>query len=353
MNRADLSTIRAIFDAFSDPLLLLDAVGTVLRQNSSARRVLGDVAGAKMSSVISSPQILNSVDAALRGETPQSVELVLPDNIDHTYNVNVQPLYFSARPGSPRALVTLHDITTLRRSEQLGVEFLANASHELRTPLASLLGFIETLQGPAKDDAEARERFLEIMHAQASRMTRLVQDLLSLARIEFNEHVAPTGTVDLLLTVKQAVEQLQHRATSRKVVLQLSAPAHVPTLRGDPDQIMQVCQNLIENAIKYTHENTPIEITLTQEQGQICLSIRDHGPGIAREHIPRLTERFYRIDAGRSRHMGGTGLGLSIVKHIINRHRGQLQIESELGHGSRFEVILPIPDEEVTHAPSR
>jgi two-component system, OmpR family, phosphate regulon sensor histidine kinase PhoR len=346
MNRTDLATIRAMFDAFVDPLFLLDKDSKVLRYNSASKRVFGpDLAGRAIATLISTPQVLNAVDSALRGETPESVEFVLPDNIDHTYNVNVQPLYFSDRPGTPRAMITLHDITTLRRSEQLGVEFLANASHELRTPLASLLGFIETLQGPAKDDAEARERFLQIMHAQASRMTRLVQDLLSLARIEFNEHVSPTGTVDLLLTVKQATEQLTHRAATRGISLVSQLPRSMPVINGDSDQIMQVVVNLIENAIKYTHENTPIEVSLKREGKMARVSIRDYGPGIAREHLPRLTERFYRIDAGRSRHMGGTGLGLSIVKHIINRHRGQFHVESELGEGSRFDVILPLSPE--------
>jgi two-component system phosphate regulon sensor histidine kinase PhoR len=343
MNRADLATIRAIFDAFVDPLFLLDKQAKVLRANSAAKRVfVSDLIDQPISKLITTPQLLNAVDTALRGETPESIELVLPDNIDHTYNVNVQPLYFSDLPKTPRAMITMHDITTLRRSEQLGVEFLANASHELRTPLASLLGFIETLQGPAKDDVEARERFLQIMHAQASRMTRLVQDLLSLARIEFNEHVAPTGQIDLSSIVKQAAEQLQHRAASRGITLSATVPRSLPPITGDADQIMQVVVNLIENAIKYTHESTPIEVSLKREGKMARVSIRDYGPGIAREHLPRLTERFYRIDAGRSRHMGGTGLGLSIVKHIINRHRGQFHVESELGEGSRFDVVLPL-----------
>jgi two-component system phosphate regulon sensor histidine kinase PhoR len=344
MNRADLSTIRAMFDAFVDPLLLLDSDQEVIRLNGAAKKLFGtEAVGKSARKLLNSPQALSCLTAAIKGKTPEPVEIVLPDYIEHTYKVGVQPLYFSDRPGTPRALVTLHDITDIRRGEQLRVDFLSNASHELKTPLASLVGFIETLQGPAKDDAEARERFLEIMHAQASRMSRLVQDLLSLARIEFSEHLVPTGTVDIVQLVRQAIDQLQTRAAERKVKLVLKpVRKKLPAITGDADQLMQVVQNLMENAIKYTHENTPVDINLDKQDGNIRISIRDHGPGIAKEHLPRLTERFYRIDAGRSRHMGGTGLGLSIVKHIINRHRGQLHIESELGEGSTFDVVLPI-----------
>jgi two-component system, OmpR family, phosphate regulon sensor histidine kinase PhoR len=344
MNRADLATIRAMFDAFVDPLLLLDCDQKVLRLNGSAKKLFGDAAiGQPARRLLGSPQTLSAIAAAMKGETPEGIELVLPDNIDRTYKVSVQPLYFSDKPGTPRAMVTLHNITDLRRSEQLRVDFLANASHELKTPLASLIGFIETLQGPAKDDTEARERFLAIMHAQASRMSRLVQDLLSLARIEFSEHVVPTGEADMAALTRQAIDQLQPRAAERRVKLLLKPIRQkIPPITGEADQLMQVLQNLIENAIKYTHEDTPVEVSLRRESEAIRLTIRDHGPGIAPEHLPRLTERFYRVDAGRSRHMGGTGLGLSIVKHIINRHRGHLHIESEPGQGSSFDVILPI-----------
>jgi len=343
MNRTDLATIRAMFDAFVDPLILIDSDQNILQLNAAGKRLFGQSALSQpIRHFLGSPQVLTAISWAMKGETPDPVELILPDNIDHTYNASVQPLYFSARSGTPRAMITLHDITDIRRSEQLRVDFLANASHELKTPLASLLGFIETLQGPAKDDAEARTRFLGIMHAQASRMTRLVQDLLSLARIEFSEHVLPTGQVNLIMLAKQAIDQLQPRAAERHIKLKLKPIKALPLITGDNDQLMQVMQNLIENAIKYTHDDSPIEIELKNETPMVRIRIRDHGPGISKEHLSRLTERFYRIDAGRSRHTGGTGLGLSIVKHIINRHRGQLHIDSEIGVGSTFEVVLPM-----------
>lgn len=343
MNRADIATVRAMFEAFVDPLLLLDGEMRVIRFNRSGEIHFGKSAvGQHVSRLISTPQLLGAVEAALRGRTPDPVEWVYPGNIEHTYNVSVQPIYVSSDAGMPRVMLAMHEITALRRSEQLRVDFLSNASHELKTPLASLLGFIETLQGPAKEDTEAREKFLAIMHSQASRMTRLVNDLLSLARIEFSEHVIPTDQVDIATLARQAMAQLEAKAAQRGVTLKLNPAKKLPKVPGDSDQIMQLLQNLIENAIKYTHDNTPVEVTLKVEADRLHLIVQDHGPGIAREHLPRLTERFYRIDAGRSRSTGGTGLGLSIVKHIVNRHRGTFLVESELGQGSTFSVVLPL-----------
>lgn len=346
MNRADLSTIRAIFDVFVDPLILLDGQRRILRLNEAGKaRFGGHVSGQDLSLALRSPQVLNAVDAALQHRTTSEVEFSLADQHVHYYSVKVQPLYFSDNKEAPRALLTLHDVTDQRRLDQLRVDFLTNASHELKTPLASLLGFIETLQGPAKDDIEAHERFLAIMHDQASRMSRIVQDLLSLARIELDEHTPPSGTVELCSLIRRACAQLEPRAQSRSITFALSLPEGSLSILGDEDQMMQVLQNLIENAIKYTNEATAIEISLStdaEDEHRVRLSIRDHGPGIAKHHLPRLTERFYRIDTGRSRSMGGTGLGLSIVKHIVNRHRGRLLIESDVGQGTCFSVLLPL-----------
>ncbi len=344
MNRTDLATIRAMFDAFVDPIILLDDAGKIIQLNRSAKERFGEAhIGNYAENILSTPHTLSAIEHALKGESSDSFELVLPDNIDHTYNCKVAPLFFSSEHGTPRVMITLHDITDVRRSEQLRVDFLSNASHELKTPLASLLGFIETLQGPAKDDKEAHERFLAIMHSQASRMTRLVQDLLSLARIEFNEHITPTGRVELGSIAQQAIAQLERKAGERNVTLHLHLPKEpLPNVFGDSDQLMQLMQNLIDNAIKYTSENTAIDVTLEPQGKKMLVMVRDHGPGIERQHLARLTERFYRIDSGRSRSMGGTGLGLSIVKHIINRHRGTLLIESEIGQGSTFSVHLPL-----------
>jgi two-component system phosphate regulon sensor histidine kinase PhoR len=241
------------------------------------------------------------------------------------------------------ALVTLHDLTAVKRAEQMRVDFVANASHELRTPLSALLGFIETIQGPAADDPEAQTRFLAIMHEQAKRMGRLVEDLLSLSRIELNEHQAPTGQVGIAAVLRGVANSLELKAAERRMSLDLDIAADLPPVIGDADELTQVFQNLIENALKYGRAETPVRIGVTASarlRPGIAVAIRDHGEGIARIHLPRLTERFYRIDTARSRQMGGTGLGLAIVKHIVNRHRGLLEIDSEIGEGSVFTIHL-------------
>ncbi|MBF0394790.1 MAG: PAS domain-containing sensor histidine kinase, partial [Alphaproteobacteria bacterium] len=237
--------------------------------------------------------------------------------------------------------------------ERMRADFVANASHELRTPLASLLGFVETLRGPARDDAEARERFLAIMHEQGTRMARLIEDLLSLSRIEMNEHSQPRGEVDLDRVLALVVETLEMKARARGMRIALDVPDDLPPVTGDADELAQVFQNLIDNAVKYGAEGSVVEVTVGHAAtappalirrlpaGIVSVTVRDHGDGIAREHIPRLTERFFRIDTARSRKMGGTGLGLAIVKHIVSRHRGVLAVDSEPGQGSVFTVHLP------------
>jgi two-component system, OmpR family, phosphate regulon sensor histidine kinase PhoR len=222
-------------------------------------------------------------------------------------------------------------------------DFVANASHELRTPLSTLIGFIETLQGPAADDSDAQRRFLAIMQQQAERMSRLVDDLLSLSRIELNEHLPPTDHLALSGLLKTLSATLELKAAAHGMVIDLDVPDDLPPILGDAEQLAQVFQNLIDNAIKYGGPNTPITITAMRSArvpGAVAVAVRDHGDGIPRLHLPRLTERFYRIDTARSREMGGTGLGLAIVKHIVSRHRGVLEIDSEIGEGSTFTVHL-------------
>jgi two-component system phosphate regulon sensor histidine kinase PhoR len=225
-------------------------------------------------------------------------------------------------------------------------DFVANASHELRTPLAALSGFIETLQGSARDDTKARERFLAIMREQARRMARLIDDLLSLSRIELNAHRRPDAPVDLIPIVRQVVDGLQTLARDRGVAIEVEADDALMVL-GDRDELVRLFENLVENALKYGAPGKRVDIKLTRGatadgQDEAVVSIRDYGPGIAPEHLPRLTERFYRVDVRESRAQGGTGLGLALVKHILNRHRGRLSIESAPGAGATFVVHLSI-----------
>ncbi|HJQ55571.1 MAG TPA: ATP-binding protein, partial [Vineibacter sp.] len=241
-------------------------------------------------------------------------------------------------------LVVLHDMTALRRAERMRADFVANASHELRTPLASLVGFVETLRGPARDDPEAQDRFLAIMGEQTGRMRRLVEDLLSLSRIEQREHEPPTGRVDVGPLLKSLVEMLEMKARPRDVVVNLDVAADLPVVTGDRDELAMAFQNLIDNAIKYTRPGTTVTIAALPADDGVQLIVRDQGEGIAAEHLPRLTERFYRVDTARSRQMGGTGLGLAIVKHVLNRHRGRLAVDSVVGDGSTFTVTVPTSD---------
>jgi two-component system phosphate regulon sensor histidine kinase PhoR len=226
-------------------------------------------------------------------------------------------------------------------------DFIANASHELRTPLAALLGFIETLQGTAKDDPVAREKFLAIMQGQATRMARLIDDLLSLSRIELNAHLQPNTPLDLAPIVRQVADGLQTLARDRDVAIKVAAPPDAMIVLGDRDELIRALENLVENALKYGAAGKRIDITLSRGQTragtpEVRLAVRDYGPGIAPEHLPRLTERFYRVDVVESRAQGGTGLGLALVKHVLNRHGGRLAIESTPGAGATFTMHLPL-----------
>jgi two-component system phosphate regulon sensor histidine kinase PhoR len=265
--------------------------------------------------------------------------------VERLFDVCVAPL--TALDGKVGAtLITLRDQTEARRVERLRVDFIANASHELRTPLASLVGFIETLQGSAHDDAQARDRFLAIMREQGRRMARLIEDLLSLSRIEQKQHLRPETIVDFAQTTRSVVDALTPMAEDLGVEIRLRAtqPAMVV---GDRDELLRVAENLIENAIKYgvradSDGAGAVEVTVSTTGREAVLGVRDDGPGIAPEHLPRLTERFYRVDATQSRAKNGTGLGLAIVKHILTRHRGKLTITSRVNHGSCFVATVPL-----------
>jgi two-component system phosphate regulon sensor histidine kinase PhoR len=243
--------------------------------------------------------------------------------------------------------MTFNDLTPLRRVEEMRADFIANASHELRTPLAALLGFIETLQGTAKDDPAARAKFLAIMQGQATRMARLIDDLLSLSRIELNAHLPPNTPLDLAPIVRQVADGLQTLARDRDVTIKVASPPDALNVLGERDELIRALENLVENALKYGAAGKRVDITLTRSQTragvpEVHLAVRDYGPGIAPEHLPRLTERFYRVDVADSRAQGGTGLGLALVKHVLTRHGGRLNIESTPGEGATFTMHLPL-----------
>jgi two-component system phosphate regulon sensor histidine kinase PhoR len=344
------ASAESVLSALPEPLLLIDAERRIVSANPSALDLLGPrLAGRDLGAALRVPAVLEATDAVLAGDGAHTVEVDLPGPVERHLSAQVGPLRPPTSEGAA-AVLTLTDITASKRSEHMRQDFVANASHELRTPLATLLGFIETMRGPARDDEAARDRFLSIMAEQASRMARLVDDLLSLSRIELNEHLAPRERVDLRRVLIAVADSLEQRAEKRQMRIDVSLPEALPEVVGDPDELAQVFQNLIDNAIKYGRSGTAVEVSANTSPKRLAggaaavVAIRDHGEGILTEHIPRLTERFYRVDPARSREFGGTGLGLAIVKHIVNHHRGLLEIESELGEGSVFAVHLPVAE---------
>jgi two-component system, OmpR family, phosphate regulon sensor histidine kinase PhoR len=345
-----LADAEAVIAAVPDPLILVDGRRRIVRANAAAEPFVGALATPRdLATALRNPALLAAADAVLQGVADRVVEFADAVPNERQLRAHLARLRRPALDGAV-AVLGLHDITALKRAEQLRADFIANASHELRTPLAALTGFIETLRGPARDDAEAHERFLAIMQEQAARMARLVDDLLALSAIELNEHVAPTGRVALAPLLREVAAGLELRAGERGMRIVLDLPAGVPEIVGNRDELAQVFQNLLDNAIKYGRTDGTITVAAEAierpppEGGAalpfVAVAVRDQGDGIPREHLPRLTERFYRVDTARSRAMGGTGLGLAIVKHVLNHHRGFLEVDSTLDEGSVFTAHL-------------
>ena len=338
---------ESIVERLPDPLLVLGRDRGVLRANAAARAAFG----ADIPSVLRHPQLRAAIDRAIAGgpaDAAQLADLRVPVPVPREVQAMVVPLD-SPLSGGGGVLAVLSDRSRERAVERMRADFVANASHELRTPLASLIGFIATLRGPAADDPPAQARFLEIMAEQAERMNRLIDDLLSLSRIEITEHQPPADQVDFCGVVERALAGLQIAVAQRGVTVDIDLAGTLPRVLGDTDQLEQVAQNLLDNALKYGRPGGRVRVGVQPAppggkwpaRAGLVFSVADDGAGIPRQHLPRLTERFYRVDTGRSRAVGGTGLGLAIVKHIVNRHRGTLVIESDAGRGSTFSVWLP------------
>ena len=376
----EATLLESLFEALADPVLVVsggeadDIAGRrIVLANAAARDLLRiQREGGLLVPVLRDPAVLEAVDEALFGGLTRTTDYAGVGAQTRHWRAVTQPLVLAQ--SGPLALVVLRDETEVRRMELMRVDFLANASHELKTPLASLSGFIETLKGHARDDPKARDRFLDIMATQADRMSRLVSDLLSLSRIELNEHIPPAGRVDLARAAADVVDAVSVLSAERNVVIQLEDRDTSAPVNGDRDEILQVVQNLVDNAIKYSPAGGTVEIVIRpnialdeaaapwsggnrgdgatrlplvtpdRETGQrfAAVTVRDHGPGMAREHLPRLTERFYRVEGQKSGERQGTGLGLAIVKHIVNRHRGGLTVESAPGQGAAFTAYFPV-----------
>jgi two-component system phosphate regulon sensor histidine kinase PhoR len=349
INPVETAVVSAVVAGMPDPAVLLDRAGRVIHLNAAAAQLAPALRKNELAQfALRSPEIITALREAIA--TTESRRATYLDHVpvDRWMELIITPVPVPTPFGGTEKcmLMTFHDQTPLRRVEEMRADFVANASHELRTPLAALSGFIDTLQGPAKDDAKARERFLGIMHAQAKRMARLIDDLLSLSRVELSAHVRPDTLVDIVPIIRQVADGLEVLARERQVRVDIDLPDAPVSIAGDREELLRLFENLIENALKYGASGGKVVVSLIQATSgdgvpEVRVMVRDFGPGIAPEHLPRLTERFYRVDVGDSRAQGGTGLGLSLVKHILNRHRGRLLIESVPKNGATFTACFP------------
>lgn len=329
--------------AVADPLIIFDRSAAMVHANAAAFAAFGGLApGMSLALKFRAPEMQALLDGILSGQ-------VAADAVDYTEKLPVERTYrvSASTVGHATGLYVLvfKDQSETRRIDRMRADFIANASHELRTPLASIAGFIETLRGPARNDPAARDQFLQIMQNQTGRMARLIDDLLSLSRLEMKPYLRPGTEVDLRQTIDSVIDSLGPLAGENGVVIErefANGPLVVP---GDRDELFQVFENLLENACKYGQSGGHVTVSIAggedSQQPGFDVTIRDYGPGIAEEHIPRITERFYRVDVENSRTQKGTGLGLSIVKHILTRHNARLSIKSEVGKGAAFTVHLP------------
>lgn len=336
---------RAVIDAIPEPAFALDHDGNLLHANRMAEEQFNPrrTRSTHIASFIRDPELLTAVEEALETRQGNTVELHTRVPVERRLLATAAPLEGVRTPGVPALLITFRDLTEQDRLTRMRADFIANASHELRTPLASLKGYVETLQGNAKNDPAARDRFLKTMAEQAERMSRLVGDLLSLSRVEMREYLRPTDRVELGPILSEVAHTLEPLSKQANVKLTLACPEAEAIVLGDRDELIQVFQNLVQNAIKYGRTGGKVDVRLTRESTEPLryrVDVQDDGQGIAPQHLPRLTERFYRVSTAASRERGGTGLGLAIVKHIVNRHRGELRISSTLGEGSMFTVVL-------------
>lgn len=361
--RHEMETIiterEILVDTLPDILIMTNNDKLIVRTNRAARNIFGqNLAHKHLRDIIPNEKLLTAVTTVIEDLNGQAVEFHMEEPVARDFQAVIERFPIPSE-GGISIVITMTDITSQKRIQHMRADFVANASHEIRTPLASIIGFIETLRGPAKDDPVAREEFLKVMADQAERMSKLVQDLLSLSKIEMNAHSKPESKVDLLRIIRAEKQHFEWACKQKNVTIRLKLNDNLPPTKGEDEELAQVVRNLLGNAIKYTNQDSEVVLSakLTSELPQdqyfrnltraICFSVQDQGEGIPKEHIPRLTERFYRVDSARTRKVGGTGLGLAIVKHILNRHNGVLAIDSEVGQGSTFHVYLPVYDDAI------
>jgi len=341
------ASVEAVLNGLKVAVFMVDRDHQVLFRNAASGQLFGvGLRGRKLDDFISSKKCLKALDQVLAGEAQVSVDIKLQLVVPTSFSVTVVRMNPDAPLADAKAIVSLEDVSHIREAEQMRSDFVANVSHELRSPLTALYGFIETLQGPAKDDADARERFLGLMETEAQRMARLIDDLLSLSKVQAAERVAPDELLAIGPLLRRVIAALEPIIAKEKSHVVLELAEALPLVHGDMDELTQVFSNLIENAVKYGRPDSSVTVKAWVVGNMLRICVADQGEGIAPKHITRLTERFYRIDKGRSRSKGGTGLGLAIVKHILMRHRGTLEITSEPENGSEFCAVLPVAVQE-------
>lgn len=367
----DHEQMGPLLEALPYPTMLVRADGRIAGANAAVRRMLGFAApGLLISSVLRRPELLDAFESAAHDGAVLAVDYEVTAPVEEHFRVFFAPVSLG---GAQAALLSFQDQTTAINTDRMRADFLANASHELRTPLAAMTLLIETLSGHARNDPAAQQKFLGMMHMQANRMRALIDDLLSLSKIELNEHVPPGDSIDLSAVIEEMIDTLAPQAEERRVEVKFQRPPQAIQVVGDRSQLSQVAQNLIDNAIKYSPAGSAVEVIVGlgedreeaasragrrwEEASRVALlspppaagrhyayfRVADSGAGIARRHLPRLSERFYRVEREEGAEQSGTGLGLAIVKHIVNRHRGGLIVESEPGRGSAFAVYLEQP----------
>ncbi len=351
MNKHGIVDIQKRFshlDLIQEAVLILNSARQVVFGNQSATNRFGEYkTGQDIVHIIRNPLCIDLVNEALAGTKSIQKAIVFGEPADGTFDVRVSR-FTDATIQDDLIFVSLRDINEMVQAEAMRSDFVANVSHELRSPLSTITGFIETLQGPAQDDPAAQKKFLGMMAQEAGRMVRLIADLLVLSKVEANQRLRPRDRIDVVALTKRVQTLLDKKASDQGKSIELIIPQPIDEISGDEDQLVQVLQNLLENGLKYSGENSTLTVTITAHTsvkgiaGQaVAIQVKDRGEGIEPQHIPRLTERFYRVDSHRARSSGGTGLGLAIVKHIVLRHRGRLKIESTPGEGSTFTVFLP------------
>lgn len=346
-----------LVDSLPDMLVMCDEEQKVVRTNRAARLVFGqNLAGRMLTDVFGSDILINTVTAVYGDMKGREVDFHIEEPEPKELKAVIERFPVASK-GGIALIITLNDVTQLKRIQRMRADFVANASHEIRTPLTSISGLVETMLGPARNDKEAQEKFLGMMADQAERMKNLITDLLSLSKIEMNAHSIPDGEVNIVPIIHKERDHFEWAAKNKNITLVLDFSDNLPLIRGEENELRQVLHNLIGNAIKYGYNDSDVQVTarvtsdLPRDTNFVKLSramvitVRDQGEGIPKEHLPRLTERFYRVDSARTRKIGGTGLGLAIVKHIVHRHRGHLRIESVVDQGSSFSVYLPLSED--------